>query len=169
MHKLLIGLCGDDNVKSKNELIRFFKGAICGAAAVSLIVVAAGRFDTKLAFFEPLPMTISEKAAIIAAMLEENYIGDFENTELADTMYASMASSMGDPYTVYLTEKQMQSFLQSSDGTISGIGIVISQDTDTGSFVIREVLEGSPAEKVGLMAGDIIVSIDEKSVRLDCG
>lgn len=165
MHKLLIGLCGDDNVKSKNELIRFFKGAICGAAAVSLIVVAAGRFDTKLAFFEPLPMTISEKAAIIAAMLEENYIGDFENTELADTMYASMASSMGDPYTVYLTEKQMQSFLQSSDGTISGIGIVISQDTDTGSFVIREVLEGSPAEKVGLMAGDIIVSIDEKSVE----
>lgn len=165
MHKLLIGLCGDDNVKSKNELIRFFKGAICGAVAVSLIVVAAGRFDTKLAFFEPLPMTISEKAAIIAAMLEENYIGDFENTELADTMYASMASSMGDPYTVYLTEKQMQSFLQSSDGTISGIGIVISQDTDTGSFVIREVLEGSPAEKVGLMAGDIIVSIDEKSVE----
>lgn len=165
MHKLLVGLCGDDYVKNKVEWIRFFKGAVCGAAVVSFIVTVAGRLDTKLAFFEPLPMTVSEKAATIAAMLEENYIGDFEDTELADTMYASMADAMGDPYTVYLTEQQMQAFLQNSDGTISGIGIVISQDTDTGNFVIREVLEGSPAEKAGIMAGDIIISIDENNVE----
>jgi len=151
-------------VKNKKEIFRFLKGAVCGVVVTSVIVFAKGSFDTKHAFFEPLPMTVSEKAAIIAAMLEENYIGDFENTDLADTMYGSMAEAMGDPYTVYLTEKQMQAFVQDTGGTICGIGIVITQDEESGNCIIREVLENSPAEQAGIKAGDIIKAIDGKDV-----
>lgn len=150
-------------MKNKNEIIRFLKGAVCGAVVTSIIVIAKGSLDTKHAFFEPLPMTISEKATVIAAMLEENYIGDFEKTDLADEMYESMAEAMGDPYTVYLTEKQMQAFIQDTGGTISGIGIVITQD-ENGNCFIKEVLENSPAEEAGIKAGDIIRAIDGKDV-----
>ncbi len=150
-------------MKNKNEIIRFLKGAVCGAVVTSIIVIAKGSLDTKHAFFEPLPMTVSEKAAVIAAMLEENYIGDFEKTDLADEMYESMAEAMGDPYTVYLTEKQMQAFIQDTGGTISGIGIVITQD-ENGNCFIKEVLENSPAEEAGIKAGDIIRAIDGKDV-----
>lgn len=150
-------------MKNKKDIIRFIKGVVCGAVVTSIIVFAKGSFNTEHAFFEPLPMTISEKAAVIAAMLEENYIGDFDNSDLADEMYESMAKAMGDPYTVYLTEKQMQAFVQDTGGTISGVGIVITQD-ENGNCVIREVLENSPAEKAGIEAGDIIKEIDGKDV-----
>ncbi|MEA4972605.1 MAG: S41 family peptidase [Candidatus Metalachnospira sp.] len=152
-------------MKNRSEIIRFLKGAVCGAAITGVIVIGIANFDTEKAFFEPLPMTVSEKAATIAAMLEENYIGDFENSDLKDTMYSAMADSMGDPYTVYLTEKQMQAFVQNSDGTICGIGIVISQDKESGNCKIREVLENSPAEKAGIKAGDILKAIDGVNVE----
>jgi len=149
-------------VKNRTEIIRFLKGVVCGAVVTSIIVVAKGSFETKHAFFEPLPMTVSEKASIIAAMLEENYIGDFTDTNLANDMYSSMADAMGDPYTVYLTEKQMQAFVQDTGGTICGIGIVITQDEESGNCYIRDVLANSPAEKAGIKAGDIIKSVDDK-------
>lgn len=152
-------------MKNRSEVIRFLKGAVCGAAVTAIIVTVVGSFDTEKAFFEPLPMTVSEKAGTIAAMLEENYIGDFENTELADTMYSSMTDAMGDPYTVYLTEKQMQAFVQGTDGTICGIGIVITQDKESGNCIIKDVLENSPAEQAGIKSGDVLKAIDDKNVE----
>lgn len=144
-------------MNNREERLRFLKGVLCGVL-VSAVVSAVGIYGAKKVYFGKESMNVSEKAAVIASMLEENYIGDFENTELCDQMYSGMASAMGDPYTEYMNEKQMTEFLSEAGGSICGIGVVITEED--GKCVIREVLDNSPAQKAGLSAGDILLSVD---------
>ena len=135
---------------------------LCTALIIGGVIHSEKAQQTKQAFFEPEYMQMSEKASVIAAMLEKNYIEDFDDTELSEKMYAAMADAMGDPYTCYLTKEQMTAFTDDSSGRMSGIGVVIAEED--GCCVIKEVLEGSPAEKAGIKAGDIITEIDGTDV-----
>ena len=135
---------------------------LCTALIIGGVIRSEKAQQTKQAFFEPEYMQMSEKASIIASMLEKNYIEDFDDTELSEKMYAAMTDAMDDPYTCYLTKEQMAAFTDDSSGRMSGIGVVIAEED--GHCVIKEVLEGSPAEKAGIKSGDIITEIDGTDV-----
>lgn len=98
-------------MENKEDALRFFKGIICGVILTSVLIVTKNGYDAKHAVFKENNMDIGEKASVIASMLEQNYIGDFEKNGLADQMYCGMANAMGDPYTVYMNEEQMQNFI----------------------------------------------------------
>lgn len=149
---------------NKEEAIRFFKGAACGVILTVAVIFTKNGYDAAHTFIGEEHLAVGEKAAVIASMLEQNYIGDFDNTDLADQMYSGMADAMGDPYTRYFTKNEMSDFLNDANGTMCGIGIVISSDKDTGLCIISEVIENSPAEKAGLKAGDTIIKVDDKDV-----
>jgi carboxyl-terminal processing protease len=74
-----------------------------------------------------------------------------------------MLKSLDDPYTVYLTPKEVQDFEEKERGSYSGIGASL-QKTDEG-LVITAVFEGSPAKAAGLAPGDAIVSVDGQSTK----
>lgn len=148
---------------NKEKTLRFLKGFICGITIAAAVVHIKASCEVKLPDYDDL--TVESKAALIAAMLENNYIEDFDENDLADKMYAGMADAMGDPYTVYLSKEQMDDFMSEAGGTMTGIGIVISQDEESGNCIISDVLENSPAESAGLMAGDVIISIDGSDVE----
>ncbi len=150
-------------MNNKNKIMRFAKVAVCAVVVFAAISASKNVLKAKNTFVAERLISIDEKAAVIASMLEKNYIGDFENTDLSDEMYAGMVNAMGDPYTVYLTKEQMSNFLSDTNGTISGIGIVISVDNDR--CIVNEVLEGSPAEKAGVKSGDIITAVDGESAE----
>ena len=135
---------------------------LCTALIIGGVIRSEKAQQTKQAFFEPEYMQMSEKASIIASMLEKNYIENFDDTELSEKMYAAMTDAMDDPYTCYLTKEQMMAFTDDSSGRMSGIGVVIAEED--GHCVIKEVLEDSPAEKAGIKAGDIITEIDGTDV-----
>ena len=89
----------------KQSAIRFLKGALCGAALCCAVFCGRAALFTEEK--TPENMTVGEKAALIASMLESNYIEDFDENGLADKMYSGMADSVGDPYTVYLSAEEM--------------------------------------------------------------
>lgn len=149
---------------NKEEAIRFLKGAVCGVILTAAVIITKNGYDAAHTFIGEEHLAVGEKAAVIASMLEQNFIGDFDNTDLADQMYSGMADAMGDPYTRYFTKNEMSDFLNDANGTMCGIGIVISSDKDTGLCIVSEVIENSPAEKAGLKAGDTIIKVDDKDV-----
>ena len=70
-----------------------------------------------------------------------------------------MVESLGDTgHTVFLTPEEVQAQNDQLSGRISGIGIMV--DTRSGMPLIISVFDGSPADKVGLRAGDLIISVD---------
>lgn len=105
--------------------------------------------------------TIS-KLQLLESTIDEYYIDsdNVSNQTLADGMYKGMIDSLGDVYSVYYTEEEIESFMQDSNGIYYGIGAYISTDEATGLPVIAEVMEGSPAEEAGVQAGDICYKVD---------
>ncbi|MBQ6515919.1 S41 family peptidase [bacterium] len=75
----------------------------------------------------------------------------------------TMLSSLNDPYTRFLDPKEFQEETSSIKGSLKGIGIQIG--IKDGNLVVIAPIEDSPAEKAGLMADDLIMSIDGVSTK----
>src|SRR3989339_358039 len=69
-----------------------------------------------------------------------------------------MVSSLGDPYTVYMTPDETKEFQQSLEGKLEGIGAELT--VKEGNLVVVSPIKSSPANKAGLKPGDIIYLID---------
>lgn len=71
---------------------------------------------------------------------------------------AGMVQSLGDPYTVFLTPEDTKNFLEGVTGRFEGIGIEVAKRK--GELQVIAPLEGTPAQKAGLRAGDKILKIN---------
>jgi len=72
-----------------------------------------------------------------------------------------MVRSLGDPYTVFLPPQETKKFIEDAKGSFEGVGIEIS--VKEGQLQVITPLEGTPAQRAGLRAGDKITQIDGKS------
>jgi carboxyl-terminal processing protease len=72
----------------------------------------------------------------------------------------TMIASLGDPYTRFLTPKQVTEQSQSIAAELFGVGIQVSKRQ--GRVVVVTPIEGSPAKRAGLMAGDIVLKVDNQ-------
>jgi carboxyl-terminal processing protease len=72
-----------------------------------------------------------------------------------------MISAAGDPYTVFFDPEESKQFAQELEGTFDGIGAQLGSKDD--QLVVLAPLEGTPAERAGLLAGDIILGINGES------
>lgn len=67
-----------------------------------------------------------------------------------------------DPHSYIFTPKEFEEFTSSTEGNFGGLGIVISTNED-GEIVVVSPMDGTPAEKAGVEAGDTIVQINDDS------
>jgi len=94
--------------------------------------------------------------------IKANYDGTLDKAKLLDGMKTGLAESTGDPYTMYFNADQAKEFNNQLQGTFSGIGAELGMDPQNNLIVVSPI-DGFPAQKAGLRAQDLIVSIDGKS------
>jgi len=100
-------------------------------------------------------------------ILDEKYVptgSSTDNITDQDKVWgaiAGLASSLGDPHTMFFPPEESKSFSEEISGNFSGIGAELS--SKDGNIVVVSPLKGSPAEKAGLKPEDIIVAIDGKN------
>ena len=70
-----------------------------------------------------------------------------------------------DPYTEYYPASKADELKMMTTGKYAGIGSVIRFHTDKKTTVLSEPYEGMPAQKAGLKAGDVLIAIDDTSVK----
>lgn len=107
---------------------------------------------------------VTSKAETIRAYLDQYSIYDFTDEELKKGMLNGLLKGTGDKYAQYYTPEEIQALTRDYNGTIYGIGALIKQD-ESGAVFISGVYEDSPAEKAGIIAGDVIVAVDGESVE----
>ena len=81
------------------------------------------------------------------------------NTEIKKAIF----SSLGDPYTQYMTEKDMKELQKTSTGKFVGIGVQVSVN-DKGEIVVVAPIKGGPSQKAGIQAEDIIIKVDDQEL-----
>ena len=94
--------------------------------------------------------------------LKANYDGTLTDQDLVDGANKGMVAAAGDIYTVYLNKKDASDFEDDLSGNIgAGIGAEIGLRNDVPT--ILRVLDDNAAKKAGVLAGDIIASINDES------
>lgn len=89
----------------------------------------------------------------------DNYYDDVDEKKLLETALESVINSLGDPYTGVVDNSLANSLTTRLQGTYSGFGIEIANNTDNVIYIVG-VIEDSPAEKVGLQLYDKIIAMD---------
>lgn len=94
------------------------------------------------------------------AELEGNYYNEaaLNSETMVYGAVKGMVDSLDDPYTVFMTPDENKEFMASLEGTLEGIGAELTVEDKT--LVIVSPLRDSPAERAGLLPGDIIFKID---------
>jgi carboxyl-terminal processing protease len=94
--------------------------------------------------------------------LKQNYDGKLTEQQLLDGLKEGLAESTNDPYTEYFTKAESKAYLNQVDGTFSGIGAQLGKNAD-GNLEVIAPIAGTPAEKAGLKARDVISRINNES------
>jgi carboxyl-terminal processing protease len=124
---------------------------------LGVVSVAAVSFDN---YFE-----LSKNLEIFSTLFKElnvYYVDEIKPGELTKTGIDAMLESL-DPYTTYIPESDMEDHRLSTTGQYGGVGAVIRKKGDY--VMITEPYENYPAQKSGLMAGDIIIEVNGQSTK----
>jgi carboxyl-terminal processing protease len=95
--------------------------------------------------------------------LRGRYYRQVNVDKLSEAGVNGMLKSLNDPYTVYLTPRELRDFEEKERGTYSGIGASLQKTKD--GLVITAVFDASPAKAAGLVPGDVIQAVDGKSTK----
>ena len=92
--------------------------------------------------------------------LKEKFIDKtkFDNQKMLYGAISGVVNSLKDPYTVFMDPEESKRFFEDVSGKFEGVGMEIDQKK--GQLQIISPLEGTPAQKAGLRAGDKIIKID---------
>ncbi len=91
--------------------------------------------------------------------LKNNYYQPLTENQILDGIKHGIASSTNDPYTEYFTPKEASSFNSQLNQSIIGIGAELGKDSN-GNIQVIAPIDGAPASKAGILAKDLIVSVD---------
>ncbi len=98
----------------------------------------------------------------VLRQIELNYVEPPDTKELIYNAIKGMMSDL-DPHSAFLTKEEHRELMQETRGTFTGIGIEIT--TRDGVLAVVAPVEGTPACKAGLMAGDRIIRIGDRSTK----
>ena len=125
-------------------------------------------------FFSPYTnkgnQTLSSNLDLVEAqkiydILRKKYDGKLDTKTLEEGLQKGLVDAVGDPYTTYFTQKEAEQFADDLNGTFTGIGAELGMQNK--QLVVIAPVDGSPAQKAGVRAGDAIAKIgDEDASKL---
>lgn len=143
----------------KNNNTRFipFLLAICLIAGIAIGTFYANHFSgNKLGIIN----TSSNKLNALLRIIDDQYVDTVNMGELVEEAMPQILSEL-DPHSSYIPAKDLEAVNADLKGSFSGIGIQFTIQNDT--IHVNSVIQGGPSEKVGLMAGDRIIEIDDSA------
>ena len=95
--------------------------------------------------------------------LADSYNGEISETTIIEGAKKGIAESLDDPYTVYMDAEETSGFYDDLHGKV-GSGVGVEMGLRDGYVRVLRTLPDNPAEKAGMMAGDIIYKINGEEV-----
>lgn len=103
--------------------------------------------------------SVENKINDINALIDQYYYFDVDRDKQEEALYDGIMAGLDDPYSVYYTPDEYAELMEDTSGEYVGIGAVVTQNSDKLVSIVRPI-PGSPAEKAGLMAEDIVTEVD---------
>lgn len=125
------------------------------------LAFVGGMLSTRGLFVQDRSASGNNKLNTLLNIIGHEYVDAVDTDSLMETMYPQLLSGL-DPHSVYIKAEDLEAVNSELEGSFTGIGITFNMLND--SINVLEVLSGGPSEKVGLLAGDRIVTINDSVV-----
>ena len=125
-------------------------------------VSASGDSQEAVSVANPATM---QKMGVLEEMIDEYYLEDAQESALEQGVYKGMIEALQDPYSTYYSQEELEELQNKTQGIYYGIGARVGIDADTQLPRIASVIEGTPAQEAGLMAGDLLYEVDGTCVQ----
>ena len=147
----------------------FRRALVVGFVLITLIVAgilpaftpvpvrAAG--ETETGTVGPSSTDLSRLIAEAYSLIQFNSVLRPDPAQVAENAIRGMVSGLRDYYASYYTPEAMDASVTSVFGSFGGIGVEVGE-AEEGYIKVVSVLVGTPAEKAGLRAGDVITAVD---------
>jgi len=86
--------------------------------------------------------------------------GNVDYDKIVDSTIEGMIEGLGDPFAWYLDSIQTEESKIDIEGKYGGVGLTIRYDYETNAVIIVSPMNGTPAQRAGLMPNDYILSVD---------
>jgi carboxyl-terminal processing protease len=103
----------------------------------------------------------NDKLSSILNIIESNYVDSVNRNDLIETAIPAMLKKL-DPHSTYIPAKDFARANEPLQGNFEGIGISFSMLTDT--ILVISTIHGGPSERLGLLAGDKILYVNDSLV-----
>jgi len=103
-----------------------------------------------------------QKLLTLKKYIDKNYLEPVDSEKLIEGAAKGMFQALGDPYSVYMNEKEFKEFNEATSGSYGGIGVIVT-DKD-GYVTVVAPIEDTPGERAGLRTGDKIIKVDDVEV-----
>lgn len=100
----------------------------------------------------------SNKLNALLRIVDDQYVDTVNMADLVEKAMPQILAEL-DPHSTYIPAQNLEEVTSELEGSFSGIGIQFTIQDDT--IHVNSVIQGGPSEKVGLMAGDRIVMVDD--------
>lgn len=100
----------------------------------------------------------SNKLNALLHVIDDQYVDTVDMSQLVENAMPQILAEL-DPHSTYIPAQKLEEVNSELEGSFSGVGIQFTIQEDT--IHVNSVVSGGPAEKVGLMAGDRIVMVDD--------
>ena len=144
---------------SKNRTSRFMPVIVAVSIVTGILIGTfyANHFSgNKLGIIN----TSSNKLNALLRIIDDQYVDTVNMGELEEDAMPQILGEL-DPHSSYIPAKDLEAVNSDLKGSFSGIGIQFTIQQDT--IHVNNVIQGGPSEKVGLMAGDRIIEVDDSA------
>lgn len=108
--------------------------------------------------FKSMSRSGDNKINSLMTLLKDEYVDDLPLDSLTDDIMADILSKL-DPHSVYIPAKDLEKVTSELEGSFGGVGIQFNIQMDT--LVVVSVINGAPAERAGIFAGDRLVKVND--------
>ena len=143
-------------MEKKNSL----KQDIFRALSYVLVAVLSSMLTLFLA-----PSGENQKLAQIRWLIDTYYIGEYTEEDLYDGAAHGMVAGTGDQWSYYIPASEYASYVEQMQNAYVGIGVTITQPEDAEGFLIQKVEPNGGAYEAGILAGDIIIRVEDQDAK----
>jgi len=144
---------------SKSKLI--FQLVLVSFIVASIFLVSSDRVEVKADTQDQVYEEI-ELFTEVLREIEKHYVEPQDSRELISGAIKGMVQSL-DPHSSFMTKEEYGELMMETKGSFTGIGIEITIKDNV--LTVVSPIEGTPADKVGLKAGDKIVKVGDKPTK----
>jgi len=138
----------------------FFFLIVCASSLLGSSIVVFAEQEAQDS--SGLPYEHLQTFTEIFARIQQDYVETVPDEQLLEDAVRGMLVGL-DPHSAYLDEEEYQDLKVGTSGEFGGLGIEVTMED--GFVKVVSPIDDTPAQKAGLLSGDIIVRLDEKPVK----